>query len=415
MRTRALFSSVFSVFAALLVTSSTVLAQSAMTPRLPDNNFGGVNLPMAKVTCNVQATVKYIDATHNEVTYSLEYTNSGEKINDVAYTIRGSTEARLVTSVNARTTVQNGTHKVILPHGRDSNTVNFITTGGTKITFTATVGGKACAGKTLTLAQRLNPDLIEQINSNNNNGGVVIDADAVADARANTEVTIPDYNDPNGSGVNDNGGMINANGNGGVAPAPSNVVCKVIAEGSLSNNTVLIGAALDVSNTAAGSHRYTVRGFNQSSSNDIREYVGNYQAASAGNAFVLNGVGGFRFEVPLTDVPMTYTVTGTYADATCSSISFAVPAKGAVATVTNTQTGGSVQASNTANDDVRAFGQSDADAQRASQLALASTSTDAGADDNAATPWATYGLYAALVAIGGLVGYGVYRLGRRHA
>ncbi len=406
---------VAAAFAALTLGAHTVFAFPVQIS-IPQPDMSAFEL--MKISCKLGATVAYVDSTHNNVTYWLEYTNSGTAANH-SYSLQAATENGMIANASGVRFVSAGTGKILLPNGARTATVKVSTSGATKVNLQGKIEGITCTPKqvalikvspivtpiikpldikldgavTTTPATSIAADvslvngagvgdspLAGDAAANNNGGGAVVNNN---DAAMDSSVVNSAANNSNNGSVNGAEGTVN-----------EQATCKVVTDGSLQNNTLTIGAALQVFGYADGTYNYQLRGYSESSPNDVREFNGTFEAK--GDGFILNNGKGFLFELPLVDHPLTYTISGTVGSKTCALVSYAAPA--------------SVQNESAVNQNssVQVFGQTPDDTASAQSLKLVSNASAEGAQAAGASNGTLYIMYALIAALGGLIGYIVY-------
>ncbi len=353
---------------------------------------------MENISCSINASIKYVDPSKNTVTYSIDYKNNNESIIKKPYALQVGTDNELIINANGQATLAKGIGKITLPNGKlvSTFTVNPKTTS--KVSFQANINGEKCTSKELATIKAVG--IVSPINLTPNLGTINL----------NGTIATPSIAGNNG------GVVVNPNGGAAVNPAPApndTRTCKIIAEGALKNNSVLMGAAIDYDGYDPKLFPFTIRGYSESKPNDVREYKGNQQLAN-GHNYVLNSDNrGFLFELPLSQSPETYIITGTLGGKDCSLVSFAVPSaptvasaqNGAAASTTGTTLGTSAAQTNST---VEVFSNSPQDAQVAAQLALAQNATNEGAQDSDSS-WAINILYVlGGMLVAGLL-YALYR------
>lgn len=344
---------------------------------------------MDNITCSFTASIKYVDATKNTVTYSMNYINKNESTVKKPYGLQVGGDAELYVNLKGELSLAPGTGKLVFPSGRTTSTVTVNPKTTTKVAFNGNINGKKCTSKELTTLKAIAP-LVTPI-----------------DLTKNMDLTI--------SGSVAASGTVQANDQPAQEPAPAaqapdTKTCKIIAEGTLKGTTVLMGAAIDYDGYDPKLFPFTVRGYSESKPNDVREYKGNQQLAS-GHNYVLNSDNrGFLFELPLSESPETYIITGSLGGKDCALASFAIPSMTAIASAQNTSaSGGTLGTTGTqANSTVEVFGSTPQDAQVAAQLALADTATSEGAQDSSNS--LSFNILLVLSGIlGAAIAYGLYR------
>ncbi len=328
---------------------------------------------MSNLSCSMNASIRFVDTTHNTVTYSIDYTNSNDYIVKKPYGIQAGTNLELLINAKGEATLAKGTAKMTLPSGKTVGTFSVNPKLVSTVSFNGNINGKKCTSRELnvlktkpfSISTSLTPDLGNiQFNGNSATTNVVQVPQASANANSNSGVVAVDSNV--------------------VSPVNNNQTCKVIAEGALKGTSVLMGAAIDYDGFDAKSFSFTLRGYSESKPNDVREYNGNQQLSNGHNYLLNSDQRGFLFELPLSDVPETYVITATLGEKTCALASFAIPSATAQVQAQDSGAAGSpvVNSQAQANSTVEVFGNSPQDAQTAAQLALAQNATKSGAKDS---------------------------------
>lgn len=401
-------------FAALTLGANAVFAFPVQIS-IPQPDMGAFEL--MKISCKLGASVAYVDSTHNNVTYWLEYNNSGKAANH-SYSLQAATENGMIANASGVRFVSTGTGKILLPNGARTATVKVVTSGATKVNLQGKIEGITCTPKQVALIKvspLINP-IIKPLDIKLDGAVSTTPATNVAaDVELVQGAGVGDAPLSSDSGANNDGGAVvnnndaamdssvvnsaansanDSNANGAEGAVNEQATCKVVTDGSLQNNKLSIGAALQVFGYADGAYNYQLRGYSESSPNDIREYNGTFEAK--GDGFILNNGKGFLFELPLVDHPLTYTISGTVGSKTCTLVSYAAPA--------------SVQNESAVNQNssVQVFGQTPDDTASAQSLKLVSNASADGAQAAGASNGTMYIMYALIAALGGLIGYIVY-------
>ncbi|MBP9717981.1 hypothetical protein KBD59_01670 [Candidatus Gracilibacteria bacterium] len=387
------------VVSTLLAAPSALAVSPSFEPAMPIVPV----IQIQPLSCNVQASIKYVKVGQNQVTYKVNYNSIAAKA-DADFVISATTIGGNVAAVRTDLIVQKkGGVDIVAgkgsfaPDNKAEQTFIFNTNGVNSVRMDATVMGTKCTSTTL------KPIFIAPPTS----GAVFIPSPVI------TPINIDLSNVPS---------------------------CQVRAEGTINaQGQIVIGTGIDYQKFTKGSYAYKVEGFVNGSNIPLASYNGTANIVGPDGLFLNPNGGGFMFNFGTPKAGDKLVLTSKLGNATCKTVTYTKPADPAAPPSVNVE-GGAANGGNggsqtpvavdgsvagtpsdvaTGSGDVVAPDATTTDADQPGTVtpATGATTEDLSGDDDGdadgENDWTDYLLYGGLAAVAlGAAGYGTYRASR---
>ena len=280
--------------------SPTIQLQPQITPQLQ---------VAQTLSCEVEGSVKKIDAKTNEVTYKIHYSSNYSRLNakyQVLSSISYPTHVSIVHQAGGAASFDKGSG-FIMQQGSVEQKFTFPIENAPGVTVTAKLDNVNCKAK-----------FFKPVTTTSIISGIDLTPDLTLNLKPSLGVTgtirLPENNDEQNP----------------PADVVENHSCKVLAEGALKDNdTILIGAAIRFDQLKKGEYPYVVRGYKNDDPNNVKKYEGTYRADRDAEDGVVFDEGGkaFFFTFDSQNESDGYIISATLGSIDCDSVLFSSPLK----------------------------------------------------------------------------------------